>query len=170
RGDTLVMIMRGAGVSLRVALQADLVAGEFQLGAMRIVAIAAGHANRIHLALLERTVIIHLVDHLPVGLVEALGERSDEMRIGERPPRHPAFGDLSAPRMAETAALDLLAQARRHGAPHRSCGLGIVAPGHAGSLVEAHEQPLVRIVVLVRPPARLVLGPGDMPRALAVAG
>ena len=88
-----MMIMRGASVGVGVALQADLVAGEFQLGAVRVVAIAAGDACCVHLALLERAVIIDLIEHLAVGLVEPLGERSDEMRVGERPPGHPIFGD-----------------------------------------------------------------------------
>ena len=70
----LVAVMRCGRVFVgRVALQADAVAGRAQLGAMRLVAIAAGDAGREHLALLERAVVVDLVEHLPVGMIEARG-------------------------------------------------------------------------------------------------
>src|SRR6185437_5853921 len=91
------------------------------------------------------------------------------MRVGERPPRHPVFGEFPTPRMAKPASLDLLAQLCRRSAPHRKAGLRIVPPSHARTLVEAHEQSLVRVVVLVRRPAFLLLCPGHVRRALSVA-
>jgi hypothetical protein len=139
RGDALVMIMRGTSVGIGVALQADLVARELQLGTVRIVTIAAGDAGRVHPALLERAVIIDLIEHLPVRLVESLCQRRDEMRVGKRPSGHPIFGDQPATRVAEPAGLDLLAHARGRNAPNGKAGLCIVTPGHAGPLVESHE-------------------------------
>ena len=66
---------RGGVFVRRVALQADAVAGHFQLGAVRVVTVAAGDASGEHLALLERAVIIDLVLHLPVGVIEPARER-----------------------------------------------------------------------------------------------
>ena len=74
RVHRLVAVMRDGRVFVgRVTLQTGAVAGEAQLGAMRIVAIAAGDAGREHLALLERAVIVDLVEHLPVGMIETAG-------------------------------------------------------------------------------------------------
>ena len=55
-----------------VTLRAQAVARELQLQRMRIVAIGAAHVVRVHLALQERTVLVHLVENLPVGLVQRL--------------------------------------------------------------------------------------------------
>ena len=44
-----------------------------ELGAVRIVTVAAGDALGEHLALLERAVVVDLILHLPVGEIEALG-------------------------------------------------------------------------------------------------
>src|SRR5215470_1395305 len=92
------------------------------------------------------------------------------MRVGERLARHPIFGERAAPRMAEPAGFDLLAYRLWRRASQRRAGLGIVTPAHAGALVETHQQTLRRVVVVIRPPAVLVLGPGDMRRALPVTG
>jgi hypothetical protein len=48
---------------------------------MRLMAVAAGDACREHLALLERTVVENLVEHLPVGMIEPARERRDPMRV-----------------------------------------------------------------------------------------
>jgi len=72
-----------------VALLAYAVVRRAELAAVRLVAIAAGHAGREHLALLERTVVIDLVAHLPVRFVETAGERRDGMRVGEPSSGHP---------------------------------------------------------------------------------
>ena len=75
RIDALVPAMRGDGVFVGgVALQADAVARQFELGAVRIVAVAAGDAFGEHLALLERPVIVDFVLHLPVGEIEAVAQ------------------------------------------------------------------------------------------------
>jgi hypothetical protein len=94
----------------RVALQAGAVAGKLRLGAVRIMAIAAGDAGREHLALLERSVIVDLVAHLPVRMIEPARQRRDDVRISEPPAGHPFLGELAAARVAQPAGLDLLAQ------------------------------------------------------------
>jgi hypothetical protein len=52
-----------------VTLQADTLCWSTELGAVRLVTIAAGDAGREHLALLERTIVVDLVQHLAVGVV-----------------------------------------------------------------------------------------------------
>ena len=69
-GALVVVMRRGRVLVGRMALQADAVARKPQLGAVRLVAVAAGDAGREHLALLERAVVVDLVEHLPVGMVE----------------------------------------------------------------------------------------------------
>src|SRR5262249_56975753 len=99
-------------------------------------ALAAVRARRFLSPPLKRAVIIDLVEHLPVSLVEPLRDHRHEMGVGERPPRHPAFGDLSTPRMAKPAGLDFFAQLSRRNASHRKAGFCIVPPSHARTLVE----------------------------------
>ena len=60
-GALVVVMRRGRVLVGRVALQADAVARKPQLGAVRLVAVAAGDAGREHLALLERAVVVDLV-------------------------------------------------------------------------------------------------------------
>ncbi len=96
RTDAIVPGVRGYGVLVRrMALQADAVAGQLQLRAVRVVAVAAGHALHEHLALLDRPVIIDLVFHLPVGEIKAAGEGRDDVGVGEPAPRDPILGDGS---------------------------------------------------------------------------
>src|SRR6266487_2391568 len=80
-----VMVMRGDRVLVwRMALQARAVARDTQLAAVRLVTIAASYAGREHLALLERAVIVDLVEHLAIGLIESTAER----RSGRSPRRN----------------------------------------------------------------------------------
>ena len=171
RIDPGMMAVLGALVFGGVALQADAIAGKAQLGAVRVVAVAAGDAGREHLALLERAVIVDLVEHLPVGGIEARGKRRDGVGFGQPAPRNPILGELAAARMAEAAGLDLLAEQAWRQVAMRIAGRGIGRPGDAGAVVEADQQPLARILALAeRPPALLLLGPGDVRRALPVTG
>ena len=75
-------------------------AGRAELCAVRLVAVAAGHAGREHPALLERAVIVDLVAHLPVGLIEAARQRRD--RHGCRT----AGARVSSPRRIHRGAHD----------------------------------------------------------------
>ena len=107
-------VVRDRGILVgRVTLQADAVTGRAQLRAVRLVAIAAGDAGREHLALLERAVVVDLVQHLPVGMIEPARERRDDVRVGQRPARNPVLGEFAAARVAQAAGLDLLAHAAR---------------------------------------------------------
>src|SRR5688500_8902001 len=54
-----VLVARGAG----------LVALVLEPGGMRIVAVGAANPLVVHLALQERTVLIHFVENLPVGVI-----------------------------------------------------------------------------------------------------
>src|SRR5208282_5698611 len=141
-----------------------------ELRAVRIVAVAAGHALRKHLALLERSVIVDLVLHLPIGEVEAMGERRDDLRVGEPRARDPTLRNRPAARVAEPAGFDLLAQRRRRRGARRVSRRRIDCPGGVGAFVEADDQTF-RVVRLVgRPPTWIVARPGDVPGALPMAG
>ena len=150
-----------AYLSERVALQAHAVDGTgAQLGAVRVVAIAAGDTRREHLALLERSVVVDLVEHLPVGLIQPAGERRHLVRVGQRMPRHPAFRQLAAPAVAQPAGLDLGAQRLRCAAAHRVAGGRVGRPRHITPLGEAREQPHVGVAALAEgPPAAAARAP-----------
>ena len=70
----LVMMVSRRSVRFGVALQAEPIAGHTQLGAMRLMTVAACHASGKHSALLERTVIIHFVAHLTVDFIKSTGQ------------------------------------------------------------------------------------------------
>jgi hypothetical protein len=154
-----------------VALQADAVAGRAKFGAVGLMAIAAGDASSEHLALLERAVIIDLVEHLPVSIIEPAGERRDDMSVRQPPAGNPIPGKFSASRMAQAAGFDFPANESRCEVTLRISSLGIDPPDDIASLVEANDEALPRIVVFAeRPPALPRACPGDVVRALAVAG
>src|SRR5262245_2312638 len=155
----------------RVTLPADTVGRRSQPGAVRFVAIAAGHARREHPALLERAVIVDLVAYLPVGMVEPARQRRDDMRFGQRPAGNPILGEPAAARVAQAAGLDLLAQRGGRDAALPVAGARIDRPGDVAPLVESHRQPFGRIFLYAeRTPAPLVARPGDVTRPLAMAG
>src|SRR5262245_45384313 len=166
---TVVRLSRifGGGMTL----QADAVGGGPQLGAVRLMTIAAGDAGLEHPALLERAVIVDLVEHLPVRVIKALPQRRDRMSVGQRAAGDPVLGEAAAERMAQTAGFDLLANQRRR---EVACGVArprIDRPDDVATLVEPHEQPFGRVFALAeRPPALARGGPGDVPRSLSVAG
>src|SRR5215211_5127975 len=155
----------------RMTLQADAVAGNAQLGAVRLVAIAAGDAGREHLALLERAVIVDLVAHLPVGVIEPAGKRRNDVRIGKRAARDPVLGKPGAARVAQPARLGLLAQPGGCDAARGIAGPRIDGPGDIAALIETNQQSPGRVIIPAeRPPALLRSRPADVTRALAVAG
>ena len=93
----------------RVALKTDAIAGNSLLGAVRVMTIAAGHACRKHLALLERDIVIGLGDvpHLAVGPVDVSCKRhGNRVRVLKPVPRHPFLGQLAATRMAAAASFN----------------------------------------------------------------
>ena len=74
---------------------------------MRIVTIAAGHACREHPALLERAVIVDLVEHLSVGMVEPTGVRGETTWVSdsERPGTQSAMNFSAAMQSAARLAI-----------------------------------------------------------------
>ena len=52
-----------------------------QLETMRFMAVAAGNAGAIHLALAERTVNVYLILDLPIGVVQPFLEQCRKMRV-----------------------------------------------------------------------------------------
>jgi hypothetical protein len=60
-----------------VTLKAGAVSGDPQLGIMWVVTVAAGHAGREHLALLEGTIIVGLlnIQYLSVGVIKTAPNR-----------------------------------------------------------------------------------------------
>src|SRR3954468_9824447 len=71
RINALMLMMRDSGVFVgRMTLQANAITRKPQRGAMRLMAVAAGHAGCEHLALLEGAVVVDLVQHLPIRMVE----------------------------------------------------------------------------------------------------
>ena len=157
------MMARGRIFFRRMALLADGVTRSAKLAAVRLVAVAAGHAGCEHLALLERAVVVDLVAHLPVGLVEAARKRRDRVRVGEPASGDPILGKFSAARVTEAAGFDFLAQQRWREIALRVAARSIMAPDDPFALVEAHEQPLRRVLLLAeRPPAVAALRPDDV--------
>jgi hypothetical protein len=104
----LMMVVRSRRVPVGgVALHADAIPGRAKFCGVRLVAIAAGDAGRKHLALLERAVIVDLVPHLAIGMIEAAGQRGDDVGVRQPPPRDPILGEFAASRVAQAAGLDL---------------------------------------------------------------
>ena len=163
-------VVRDRGIFIGgVTLQADAVSRRTKLCGVRLVTIAAGDAGREHLALLERAVVVDLVQHLPVGTVEPARERRDGMRVRERAPRHPRLGKLAAARVTQAAGLDLLAHERGRDVPARVARVRIDRPDDTVAFVEPDQQTLARIIALAeRPPALLRPGPAGVPGPLSM--
>jgi len=131
---------------------------------MRLVAIAAGHACRKHLALLKRAVIVDFVEHLSVGVIEAAGQIGDQVGVGQWQPWYPVLGELCASRMTQAAGLDFPAYRSGRDVAVRIAGLGIGLPGHPFPFVEEHGKPLQRVLIpSERPPTQLTVCPVDVP-------
>ncbi len=172
RRALVVVVMGGRVEALRlVALQADRIALQNRLAAVRVVAVAAGDAGREHPALLEGSVVVDLAQHLAVGLIEAPVQRRHDMRLRQPAAGLPVLRRAAAPRMAQPAGLDLLAQRPGRCAAVRVACRRVGRPGDVAPLVQQCQKPLHRVIGLARrPPASLLLGPGNVARALAVAG
>ena len=130
-------------LSRQVAGRADGVALSAQLAAVRIVAVAARDAARIHLALQERTPDVHFVALLAIGVVERAGEQRGAIVIEKRFAGRVSFGDLAAPRMALRADFDLAlgcARLRARALPV----VALVIPRDTAAFVEARGQTLDR--------------------------
>ena len=118
---------------------------------------------RQHLALLERAVVVDLVEHLTVGMIEPAGKWRDEMRVGQRLSGNPILGKFRAARVAKAAGLDLLAEHRRRIVTRSIAGFRIDRPGNVAAFIKPNEQTLVAIFDLAKwPPTLLGLCPADV--------
>src|SRR6516225_890576 len=82
RACRLMMVVRCGRILVGgMALKADAVAGRAKFRGMRLVAVAASDAGREHLALLERAVVVNLVQHLAIGVIEPAGQRGDDVGV-----------------------------------------------------------------------------------------
>src|SRR5262247_1465823 len=118
-----------------MTLQADTVPGRAKFSAVGFVAIAAGNAGGEHLALLERTVVVDLVEHLPVGLIKAPANRRNGVCFRQPFTRQPVFRKLTSTRMTQTAGLRLFAQAKGQLAARRVATSLINRPVDVATLV-----------------------------------
>ena len=114
--------------SVRWQAGADAVRRALDLQVVRVVAVRAGDAGRVHLALEERAVLVDLVLDLAVGEVEALLEERRPVRLQERLAVDVVVGDDRAPRVAPRAGLDLGARGAGDAAL-RDAGLHVHVPG-----------------------------------------
>ena len=106
-----------------------------RLRAVRLVAIAAGHALRVHAAREERTPVVHLVALLAVRMIQTGRQQRRRVVIRERLPGVIAIRELSAPRMALRAHVDLVVGRAGHAA-HRVAALRVDRPRHAAAIAE----------------------------------
>ena len=147
--------------------------GSSQLGAVRIVAVAAGDAGGEHLALLERAVVVDLVAHLPVGVIEAAARAARRhgcrTAIGREPsPRRSRRGARGRGRRSRPPCAGSAGGALRCGI----AGRGIDRPGRrccarrSGRPGPCGSSSSCRTATSSAWSPR----PGDMTRALAVAG
>src|SRR5262245_39419839 len=72
--------------------------------------------------------------------------------------------------MAASTGFDFLAELGGCDTPLRGAGFRVTAPCHAVPVIKDCQQTFLRIVFPKRPPALLLLSPGNMARALSMAG
>ena len=98
---------------LRVALQAHRVAVTLEPARVRVVAVGAAYAVRIHPALAERAVDVDLIELLAVGVVQARRQAHGQVVVEQRFAGHRRRRQFGAPRMAGCADRDLARRAGR---------------------------------------------------------
>src|SRR5262249_57024637 len=112
-----------------------------------------------------------LVAHLPVGMIEPARERRDDVGVRQRAAGHEILGNFAPPGVTASAGLHFLAHRGGREIAPSVAGRWIDPPNDAAPLIEGNEEAFPRVVVSVeRPPALLGARPGDVARALAVAG
>ena len=150
-------------------MQTYAITGSAKLRAMRLVAITTGHASGKHLALLEDAIIVNLIAHLPIGIVQAAGERTNDMGVRKRSSRYPILGKFAAAGVTKAACLDFLASERRSEIALRVARRGSWCQTISWRSSKRTSRPFVRSFCLCeRPPTLLITSPVNMPRTLAV--
>ena len=138
----VVVVRRRIVLAWQVTGGAEAIALGAQLAAMRIMAVAARDAARVHLALQERAPVVNLVALLAVGMVERAREERRTIVVEKRLAGFVALGDLAAPRVALRAHLDLALGCARLGA-HRIAGCRVLSPRDAAPLIEAGRPSMI---------------------------
>src|SRR5262252_7752788 len=134
---------------------------------MRIVAIGAGDAFRIHPALDERSPLVDLVANLAVGVVQARVEPREPVRVLQRLAGGDLVGDPGRAGVANGARHNLARRLAWHAAL-RVAGGWRRRPRRALALVECDDESVA--AARVRLAALLRLRPRDVIGAGAVAG
>ena len=124
-----------------VTLLAYTVARNAKLGAMGIVAIAAGNAGSEHLALLKWAVVVDLlsISHLPICVVLFMRQRRDQV-CGRQPTAgYPVLIELRAPGVTKTTGLNLFAKQSRRPIAVRILFRVIMLPNDPIALVKSNQ-------------------------------
>src|SRR5262245_57846464 len=125
---------------------AEGVACRAQLSAVRIMAVAAGDAVRVHFALQERTPVVDLASLLTVGVIQRIREQCRTVVVEQWLARLVAVRDLATQPVTLRADTDLtFGQARLRAA-------GVASgndrhPRNTSPFVEANRQPLVVVAL-----------------------
>ena len=126
-------VIVGAG---QMTLGTDAVAFDHQLVAVWVMAVGAGHAGLMHLALNERTVDVYLVADLSIGPVKRLLNDSQAVGIEQRLARV-VLAQGTAPGVASRTAINLVVGGQRFSALRDISALG---PLPCASRLEAHRK------------------------------
>src|SRR5207247_1584046 len=103
----MAMMSRRVVFRGEVATRTDRVALSARLAAVRVVAIAARYAARVHAALEKRAPRVHLVVLLSVWVIQRSREQRRAIVVEEWLARFISVGNLAASRMTLCACLDL---------------------------------------------------------------
>ena len=139
----VVVVLRCVEAATLVATHAHRVAGGAQLAAVRLMAVTAGDACRVHAALQERRVVVDLVAHLPVHVVQPRLQQGGPEGIEQGVPGAVLVAELAAACMATGADFELLAPAAWRTARGGAGGC-VGLPDHADALVQLRGQAKAR--------------------------
>ena len=162
-----VVLPRGVGLGC-VAAPAHGVARRAQRHRVRVVAVRARDALRVHEALEERAVLVDLLLDLPVRVVERLAEERRPVGVHEWGAGDVPLRNHGTPRVAARARFDLRPVCARSGP---ACDR-LARVDHPLSPVARlpHREDAVPLRCRVRAALLHGLGPRDVRRARAVAG
>ena len=145
-----------------MTLGAQRVASGPQIEAMRVMAVRAAHAGRVHPALYERTIDVDLVHDLPVRVVQPLAQERGQVVVEQRAAVGRDRGQRLSTRMAGGAGVDFDRRGAGRERRNQSPGLRGAGVGRAG----AGQFDVRRAWAVARLAADVHLGPG---RLVAIA-